>query len=107
MLRKLSSPSAVLFGLLVFNVIGIVLSEIQRRALVDESLRAQAKFQDSANQLAQRQNAWIEELAARTNKVEILTQTVPDSSAKINDIYMRLTDVQKAVEDLRKPNAPQ
>jgi hypothetical protein len=100
----------VLIALVILNVIAIGLSEIQRRTLVENAIRAQAGFQTQANRTAEQQaveaKRMVEQLSVLTDRVnhtEILTLSVPDSNNKIQDIWARVIEIQKRLDGLERP----
>ena len=101
----------VLVALVIANVIAIGLSEIQRRTLVEDAIRAQKVFQTQSNRLAEQQAVELERigkyllvLTDRVNHTEILTLTVPDTSNKIQDISARVIEIQKKLAELERPH---
>jgi hypothetical protein len=99
----------ILIALVVLNAIGIGFSEVQRRALVQETLRAQARFEERADRVeGQRAEALdrlvkeVAELTARVNHAEILTLTVPDASNKITDMRLRVIEMQKSLQEAKE-----
>jgi hypothetical protein len=104
----------ILIALVAVNAIAIGLSEIQRRTLVAETLRAQAHFEERANRVAQQQAEALDrmvkqlsELNARVNHTEILTFSVPQASSNINDISARVMEMQKTLQEWKQSRPPQ
>ncbi|WP_454628662.1 hypothetical protein [Bradyrhizobium cenepequi] len=108
-MKKLAFDTrTILIALAVLNVIGIGLSEVQRRALVEDTLRAQARYEERANRPAQQQAEALDrmvkqltELTARVNHAEILTLAVPDASSKINDMWPRVIEMQRSLQEVK------
>jgi predicted lipoprotein with Yx(FWY)xxD motif len=84
--RRLDTKK-VLVALVIVNTIAIGLSEIQRRALVEGTIRAQNAFQTRANRLAEQQAAELERMGKH------LTDRVTDTNNKVEEIYARMTKV--------------
>jgi hypothetical protein len=96
------NTKTILVALVIINAIAIGLSEIQRRTLVEDSIRAQQVFQAEANRVAEQQAVELKKmgkallvLTDRVNHTEVLTLTVPDASNKIQDIFERVMDIQR------------
>jgi hypothetical protein len=104
----------ILIALVVVNAIAIGASEVQRRALVETTIRAQANFEERAGRVGQQQvetlDRLVKQLAVLTDRVnhtEILTLTVPAASDKINEIAERVREMQKTQQDLKQPRSTQ
>jgi hypothetical protein len=104
----------ILIALVAVNAIAIGLAEIQRRALVEETLRSQARFEERANRVAQQQAEALDrmvkqlsELTARVNHTETLTLSVPDASSNINDISSRVMEMQRTLQEWKQSRPPQ
>jgi hypothetical protein len=94
----------ILIALVILNVVAIGMSEIQRHALIERALSAQTDFRYEASEwskqqadLLKRTAAELTEIAARLNKVEIQTLSSADGDKKIQDIYVRVLDMQKSL----------
>ena len=104
----------ILIALVIVNAIAIGLAEVQRRALVDTTIRAQANFEERAGRVGQQQVEILDRLVKqlsvltdRVNHTEILTLTVPAASDKINEIVERVREMQKTQQDLKQPRPTQ
>ena len=109
----------LLLVLIAFNAIGIGLSEVQRRELVDKPIRVQREFQDSINRLIEEQKAIVtrqtdlmdrmsnqlEDVRIRTNHVEIqleqlIAGRMSDLTARTNHVEIQLERIATSINDL-------
>jgi hypothetical protein len=104
----------ILIALVAVNAIAIGLSEVQRRALVETTLRAQASFEERASRVGQQQAEALDRmtkqlsvLTDRVNHTEILTLTVPSASENIKEISERVREMQRTLQGLKQPPPPQ
>jgi hypothetical protein len=108
------NTQTILIALVVVNAIAIGLAEVQRRTLVETTLRIQAIFEERAGRLGQQQTEALDRmvkqlsvLTDRVNHTEVLTLTVPADSNKINVISERVSDMQSALQDLKQTRPSQ
>lgn len=108
------STRTILMALVVINAIAIGFAEVQRRALVEATLRAQANFEERAGRVGQQQAEALDRmtkqlsvLTDRVNHTEILTLTVPAASENIKEISETVRDMQRALQDLKQTRPPQ
>jgi BMFP domain-containing protein YqiC len=101
----------ILIALVIFNVIAIGMSEVQRRALVENSLSSQTEFARQAADWSKQQAdlltktpAHLHELAARINNVEVqqadllarTTARLEELTARINKIEIQTAESRDA-----------
>ncbi|MGY4237916.1 hypothetical protein ACVIIW_006863 [Bradyrhizobium sp. USDA 4449] len=98
------SNRAILMALLIFNLIGIGLSEVQRMQLGQESRDAVVELQaierkKMAEAAADRDQTYrlLVAINQRVNNVEIAVQSGPLAS-QIKDVHERLKDIQNKIE---------
>ncbi|MBR0872947.1 hypothetical protein JQ633_21490 [Bradyrhizobium tropiciagri] len=96
----------ILIALVIFNVIAIGMSEVQRRALVENSLSSQTEFARQAAEWSKQQadvlvrtSAQLDELTARVNKIEIQTLASGEADRRTQEIYDRVLDMQKTLAE--------
>ncbi|MGY3549409.1 MULTISPECIES: hypothetical protein [unclassified Bradyrhizobium] len=101
---KSISNRTILIALLIFNVVGIGLSEIQRMQLGNQSSDAVLELQAiERKRIAEAAAHWeqtnklLAEINKRVNNVEIALQPGP-LAGEVRDIYERLKAVQTKVE---------
>ena len=94
----------ILIALVIFNIIAIGMSEIQRRALVENSLSSQTEFARQAAEWSKQQadvlartSAQLEEITARVNRIEIQTLGSGDADRRTQEVYDRVLDLQKTL----------
>ncbi|MGY3343459.1 MULTISPECIES: hypothetical protein [unclassified Bradyrhizobium] len=101
---KSISTRTILIALLIFNGVGIGLSEIQRMQLGNQSRDAVLELQASERKRIaeaaadwERTNKLLAEIKQRVNNVEIALQSGP-LTGEVRDMYERLKAVQTKVE---------
>ncbi|WP_439361140.1 hypothetical protein [Bradyrhizobium sp. DASA03007] len=101
---KSISNRTILIALLIFNMVGIGLSEIQRRQLGNQSTEAVLELQAiERKRIADAAADWertyklLAQINQRVNNVEIALQSGP-LAGEVRDIYERLKAVQTKVE---------
>lgn len=99
----------ILIALVIFNIVAVGMSEIQRRALVENSLASQAEFVRQAAEWSKQQaeiltktSAQLEELTARVNKIESQTLSSGDADKRTQEIYDRVLDMRKTLVEWKQ-----
>ncbi|MCA6122975.1 hypothetical protein J6500_13865 [Bradyrhizobium sp. WSM 1704] len=92
----------ILIALVIFNIIAVGMSEVQRRALSENSLSSQAEFARQAAEWSKQQTdllattpAHLRELAARMNNIEIQqADLLAKTTARLEELNTRINKIE-------------
>jgi uncharacterized protein YoxC len=98
----------ILIALVILNVVAIGMSEVQRRALIEQSQSAETEFRKEASDWTKQANAWSKQqfevlsrtsalfadVDARVNRIEIATSASPNFGKQLAEITASINKIE-------------